>query len=204
MGDQPSVDEEVRATLRDGTPVVLRPIRPEDKRLLVDGFERLSEESRLRRFMAPVKQLTEKQLSYLTEVDQVNHVAWVVLLAEPPHTGLGVGRYVRIPAEPDVAESALTVVDDYQGRGLGTLLLGVLAAAARAGGIIRFRAFVMEDNAPVRTFMESLGAHPAFDSPGVLRLDIPVDPEQLPDSPAGRVLKAVAAGRAPVKAKLHL
>lgn len=204
MGGQSSAGEEVRATLRDGTPVVLRPIRPEDKPLLVDGFERLSEESRLRRFMAPVKQLTEQQLAYLTEVDQVNHVAWVALLAEPPHTGLGVGRYVRIPDEPDVAESALTVVDECQGRGLGTLLLGVLAAAARAGGITRFRAFVMEDNAPVRSFMESLGAHPAFDSPGVLRMDIPIDPEHVPDSPAGRVLKAVAARRVPVKAKLHL
>jgi len=204
MGDQSSVGEEIWATLRDGTPVVLRPIRPEDKSLLVDGFQRLSEESRLRRFMAPIHELSAKQLAYLTEIDHVNHVAWVALLAEPPHTGLGVGRYVRIATEPDVAESALTVVDEFQGRGLGTLLLGVLAAAARAGGIIRFRAYVMEDNAPVRSFMESLGAHPAFDSPGVLRMDIPIDPEHVPDSPAGRVLRAVAARSLPAKAKLDL
>jgi GNAT superfamily N-acetyltransferase len=202
MGDRVALPgEEVRASLRDGKPVVLRPIRPDDKALLVDGFDRLSEESRLRRFMAPIHELSTKQLAYLTEVDHVDHVA---LLAEPPHTGVGVGRYVRIAAEPDVAEAALTVVDDHQGLGLGTLLLGVLAGAARAGGITRFRAYAMEDNAPVRAFMESLGAHPAFDSPGVLRMDIPIDPDRVPDSPAGRVLKAVAARRVPVKAKLDL
>jgi len=67
--------EEVRTRLLDGTRVLVRPIRPDDKPLLREGFERLSNESRLRRFMAPITELDEEQLHYLTEVDFVNHFA---------------------------------------------------------------------------------------------------------------------------------
>jgi len=127
--------------LRDGTRVRLRPILPEDKAVLVEGFRRLSPESRYRRFMAPIQELTDDELRYLTEIDYVDHFAWLALdLEQPGHPGIGVGRYVRIPEEPDVAEAAVTVVDDYyQGRGVGTLLLEALGAVALENGIRRFR-----------------------------------------------------------------
>src|SRR6266550_461675 len=127
--------EEIRTRLRDGTLVVVRPIRSDDKPLLLDGFRRLSDESRLRRFMAPMRELSDEQLRYLTEIDYVDHFAWVALLADRPTFGIGVGRYIRLDAEPGVAEVAITVVDEYQGRGLGTLLLGILAGTARIAGI---------------------------------------------------------------------
>jgi catechol 2,3-dioxygenase-like lactoylglutathione lyase family enzyme/RimJ/RimL family protein N-acetyltransferase len=185
--------EVVQSTLRDGTPVIVRAIRPEDKPLLVDAFDRLSEESRLHRFMAPITELSRKQLRYLTEVDYLDHFAWLGLLAQPPNPPIGVARYVRLADEPTVAEAAVTVVDEYQGRGLGTLMLGLLAVAASAAGIECFRAYVLVENRPMKDILEQLGAESHFDSPGVERLDVPLAPDMLPDSPAAKVLKGVAA-----------
>jgi GNAT superfamily N-acetyltransferase len=153
----------------------------------------LSDESRYRRFMAPVTELSEEQLTKLTEIDYVNHFAWIAMRADRPEEGMGVARYVRLEEEPTVAEAAITVLDDYQGRGLGTLLLALLAVAARAAGIERFRAYVLEENAPMLAMLEGMGATIEYDSPGVMRADMRLDPELLPDSPAARVLKAAAA-----------
>jgi len=187
--------------LRDGTRVRLRPILPKDKALLVEGFRRLSPESRYRRFMAPIQELTEDQLRYLTEIDYVDHFAWVALdLDQPAHPGMGVARYVRIPQEPDVAEAAVTVIDDYQGRGLGTLLLEALGAVAMENGIRRFRGYALEDNRAIREVLEAMGATTTHDSPGLLRIevDLPARAEEVKGSPLGEVLRIVARGDGPV------
>jgi GNAT superfamily N-acetyltransferase len=196
--------QEFHTTLRDGTPVLIRPIRPDDKALLADGFARLSEESRIRRFLAPVAQLSEAMLAYLTEVDGVDHFAWVAVHADHPDLGLGVARYVRLKDEPTVAEAAITVVDEYHGRGLGTVLLGLLAARARENGVTSFRAYVQEENAPMLDLLDELGASAQRDSPGVLAMDVRLDPEQVPDSTAGRVLRAIAARLLPAKTRIEL
>jgi len=188
-------------TLRDGTSVRLRPIVPEDKALLVEGFRRLSPESRYRRFMAPIEELTADQLRFLTEIDYADHFAWVALdLDAAGHPGVGVSRYVRIPDEPEVAEPAVTVVDDYQGRGLGTLLLEALGAVALENGITRFRGHALEVNRPIREVLEAMGATTAHDSPGMLRIevDLPARMEEMRGSPLREVLRIVARGDGPV------
>lgn len=200
----PATDREVRAELRDGTPVLIRPIRPEDKPLLVDGFERLSEESRYRRFLSPVSELSEAMLAYLTEIDYVDHFAWVAAPADRPEYGIGVARYVRLKDEPSVAEAAVTVVDEFHGRGLGSILLGLLGAQAAEAGITAFRAYVLEDNAPMRELLESLGAVAKHDSPGLLVFDVPIDLERLHESPVLRVLRAVARRVLPARVRLEL
>jgi len=184
--------EQYRTALRDGTLVLVRPIRPDDKGLLRNGFDRLSPASRYRRFLAPVEELSETELKYLTEIDYVDHFAWAAVRADRRDEGMGVARYIRLKEEPHVAEAAVTVVDEYQGRGLGTLLLALLGAAALAAGVRFFRAYGLADNSPMRDLLDSLGARTEFDSPGVVRFDVPLDPELLPDSPAGKVLNAVA------------
>jgi GNAT superfamily N-acetyltransferase len=185
--------EEIHTRLRDGTGILLRPIRPEDKDALTTGLHRLSAESRYRRFMAPIVELSEEQLAYLTEIDYFGHFAWVAVLEDQPDLGIGVGRYVRLEEDPQLAEAAVTVLDDYQGNGLGTLLVGVLAATARMAGILRFRAYVLEANQPMLEFLRGLGADAEYDSPGVVRLDVPLTAELLPDSPAARLLKLAAS-----------
>ena len=184
--------EQYRTTLRDGTPVLVRPIRPDDKDLIRQGFDRLSPASRYRRFLAPIDELSDAELKYLTEIDYVDHFAWAAVRADRPTEGMGVARYIRLKEEPEVAEAAVTVIDEYQGKGLGTLLLALLGAAALAAGIRTFRAYVLEGNVPMRDLLETFGARTEFDSPGVVRFDVPLDPNLLPESPAGNVLRAVA------------
>lgn len=127
--------------LRDGTHVHVRPLQSVDKQLLARAFDRLSPETRYRRFASPMPSLSDAQLAQLTDIDHHDHEA---LVAIDPATGeaLGVARYVRLPAEPNVADAAITIADDWQGRGLGSQLLLALADRGRDEGIDTFSALV--------------------------------------------------------------
>jgi GNAT superfamily N-acetyltransferase len=144
----------VTVTLRDGSRVDIRPLEPDDRALLVAGFERLSPESRYRRFFGPMPHLRSRDVEYLTNVDHHDHEA---LVAVDPDTGDGVGvaRYVR--TGPGVAEPALVVVDDWQGRGLGSRLLDRLVERAQDEGVTRFEAPVLADNPEAIRVFERLG-----------------------------------------------
>lgn len=173
----------VEVELRDGSRALVRPIRPDDKERLRVGLAKLSPQSRYLRFHTPVVELTEEQLRYLTEVDFKDHVAWVAIdpyaIDEP---GMGVARYVRLDEET-VAEAAITVADAYQGRGVGSLLLGILARSARENGIETFRSYVLSENTPMLRIFERLGAsiiRPEEDATldeGVTRIDLPLPEE---------------------------
>jgi RimJ/RimL family protein N-acetyltransferase len=145
--------------------VLIRPIREEDKQSLVEGFQRLSAESRYRRFFSPVHELSAHQLRYLTEVDHHAHEA---LLATDPSTGegLGVARFIRSTTDPRVAEVAVAVGDSWQGRGLGTALLEALAARAREEGVDRFTGSVLAGNSPMLRLLRRLGPSAALDRAG--------------------------------------
>ena len=142
--------------LRDGEPIVVRPIQPDDREELAAGVQRLSPESRYRRFFTPTSDLTESQLRYLTEVDHHDHEA---LVAVEPATGygLGVARFVRSPSDPELAEVAVAVADSWQGRGVASALLTHLAERARAEGIRRFSAEILADNRPMLELIDDLG-----------------------------------------------
>jgi RimJ/RimL family protein N-acetyltransferase len=187
--------ETLSATLRDGTRVSVRPVTPADKPVLREAFTRLSDQSRYRRFMQPVRELTEQQLDYLTNIDQTSHLAWVAVdPSSPEHPGLGVARCIRSPKDPTVAEVAVTVVDSHQGKGLGTLLLGVLTRAAVQQGIETFVAHVLAENAPMLNLFTAFGSTVTMDDAGVLavRMPLPRRVEDLPRSPAGRAFREVA------------
>lgn len=187
------------AILSDGTRVILRPLVPDDGQRILEGFARMSPESRYRRFMSPVDELTPEMLRKLVEVDYVDHFAWAALAKdEPGQPGIGVARYIRSRDDPEVAEAAVTVIDEYQHRGLGTLLLGALGATALEHGIRRFRGFVLEENASIREILEEAGARMSHDGAGVLRaeIDLPFG-NDLRSTSAYRALRALARGRAP-------
>ena len=157
--------------LRDGSAVLIRPVRPADDGLLADGFARLSDRSRRMRFLGKKEELSAAELRYYANVDHHDHEA---LIALDPAGGrcVGVGRYVRDADDPRAAEIALTVIDDWQGRGLGTKLLARLSYRARQEGICRFTAVVSSDNVPMGMLLGNVGAEESGRSFGTVEYEI--------------------------------
>ncbi len=172
----------------------IRPIAPEDKQALAEGFERLSDESRYRRFLAPRGSLSDAELRYFTEVDHHDHEA---LVAIDPETGQGVGiaRYVRSKTDPKSAELAIAVVDDWQRMGVGTSLATALSARAKREGITVFTGPVLAGNQLMLNLARDLG-EVRIDRQGHGRVEVTVE---LPrkgrrDALASRLLRAIATG----------
>ncbi len=188
--------EAARVKLADGVELVIRPVRPDDKRLLAEGFERLSPESRYRRFFRPLERLSERDLAYLTEIDHTDHEA---LAAIDPQSGelVGIARYVR-GADPGLAEVSVVVGDPWQRRGVATALLERLVERARAAQITHFVALVLDENVEaIRLFEHRVPGHarPRRSASGHLELEIELpEPGHLKDSTLARVLRVVAHG----------
>lgn len=154
----------IQVSTKDGAVVSLRPVLPGDaERFKSSGS--FSRETLYRRYQGGTP--TDARLAYLFEVDYVDHFVWVVTggVAGPV---IADARFVRDQDDPVSAEVALTVADGYQGRGIGTLLLGALAVAARVDGIRRFHARVLADNPSARALGEKVNARWAQEEPGVI------------------------------------
>ena len=142
--------------LRDGSAVLIRPVRPADAGLLADGFARLSGRSRRMRFLGPKEELSAAELRYFTRVDHHDHEA-LGALDHARGGGVGIARYIRDRDDPQAAEIAVTVIDDWQGCGLGTELLAQLCDRACQEGIRRFTAAVAADNAAMAGLLRNFG-----------------------------------------------
>ena len=161
--------------LRDGSKVVIRQVRGTDAPLLADGFSRLSARSRQMRFLTRKDKLTQAELRYFTEVDHHDHEA-LAALDHADGRGVGIARYVRDAGDPQAAEIAVTVADDWQGRGLGAELLAQLTGRARREGIRRFTALVSADNAAMAGLLRNMGGEPAGHGPGTVEYEITLGP----------------------------
>ena len=183
-------------TLKDGTRMLVRPIVPEDKNLLVEGFAQLSPQTRFRRFLGYMDKLRAPLLRYLTEIDYIDHFAWIGLNADD-HGGIGVARYVRMRDDPTAAEAAIVVVDAYQRRGAGTILLQLLGASALANGITHFVGEALAENQPIRELLENLGARVYDAGAGEVgfEVDLPSNAENVKESALYRALRAAAEGK---------
>ena len=165
----------LKTKLRDGTKVLIRPLQRSDRNDLIRGFAKLSMGSRRFRFLSPIRKLSEYHLKSLIEVDQLNHVAIGVKdigrLGKP---GIAIGRFVRLEDEPTIAEFAITVSDEYQNRGIGTLLTRLLMRVAFDRGIEILRGFLLDDNLAMMRLLESFGARIKRETGNVLQADLPV------------------------------
>jgi GNAT superfamily N-acetyltransferase len=188
--------EPTTRTLNEGSEITLREVRPDDKDAIAAGFARLSPESRYRRFFASRDRLSAVDLRYLTEVDHNDHEA--VLASGPDGEPVGVARYVRAD-DPETAEVAVAVVDDWQGRGAGTALLERLIERADENGVRRFVALVLQENSEALELFRSMsdedGATPERTEEGYLKLVIDVPSGSVPGTPLGRALRSAASGR---------
>lgn len=139
----------------DAPALRVRPIRPDDTTRLREAFARLSPETVYRRFHSVLHRLRDEEVRYLTEVDYRHHLA-LVAVDEAEDRLVGVARYY-LPEAAELAEAAIVVADDWQGRGLGGFLLTRLRDAAEARGVVGFEAWVQPDNQVVRGMLERRG-----------------------------------------------
>jgi RimJ/RimL family protein N-acetyltransferase len=157
--------------LRDGSTVLIRRVQSADVPLLADGFARLSARSRQLRFPGPKQELSPAELRYFTDVDHHDHEA-LGALDHADGRGVGIARYVRDAGDPQAAEIAVTIIDDWQSRGLGTELVAQLSDRARAAGIRRFTALVAADNPAMAGLLRNIRAYLVGREPGALRYEI--------------------------------
>ena len=143
-------------TLRSGDVVRIRPIRPDDAPALARAYANLGEQSRYRRFFTAMPALPDATLKAAVEVDHTDHEA---LVAVPLLSAEIVGecRFIRLPEQPDTAEVGVTVVDAWQGRGLGSALLARLSERALEAGVEYFTAEVLAENRTMLALLPSLG-----------------------------------------------
>lgn len=182
-------------TLRDGTHILIRPLLASDRDALAAGFEQLSPESRRMRFFSAPEHLTAPVLDYLTQLDYDHHYALgAIAVDEPGQPGVGVARWVRRDDDPTRAEPAITVLDAYQRRGIGTTLITVLATRAMEKGIEVFVARVLWENEAWLDSLRGLGARVEPDEPGVARIEIDLV-RHTPETTTlvHRIVRAIAA-----------
>jgi RimJ/RimL family protein N-acetyltransferase len=143
--------------LRDGTRVDIRALRPDDRAAILAAVDHTSERSLYRRFFAARRGFTEQEIAFFLNVDFASHVALVAVVRHDDggEEIAGGGRYIVL--QPERAEAAFTVVDQFQGQGLGTALLRHLAAIAGDAGIHEFVAEVLPDNTPMLEVFEHSG-----------------------------------------------
>ncbi|HXV91639.1 MAG TPA: GNAT family N-acetyltransferase [Gemmatimonadales bacterium] len=184
------------ARLRDGRRVRVRRIGPDDRRRLVDGLRRMSPRSRYLRFHRFVSELTEPELRLLSEPDQRDHVAWGALaVGVPGEPGVAAARYIRNPDDPAEAEFAVAVVDDYQGAGLGRLLLETLIADALLNGVERLVSPVLPENRGALKLFEALGGRLRRSDDDGLIVEIAIATERRQWMASHPILPALTPGR---------
>src|SRR5712691_9559928 len=165
------------AVLRDGSKVLIRQVRSTDAPLLAAGFARLSARSRQMRFLTDKNTLSPAELRYFTDVDHHDHEA-LGALSPADGRGVGVARYVRDADDPQAAEIAVTIADDWQGRGLGTELPAQLSERARQAGICRFTAVVAADNVAMARLLRNAGADLAGGGHGTVEYQVALTPDE--------------------------
>jgi acyl-CoA synthetase (NDP forming)/RimJ/RimL family protein N-acetyltransferase len=179
---------EAEVALADGGTMAVRPIRPDDAERIVGFHERQSPESIYFRFFSPRPRLSERDVDRFTHVDYVDRMAFIGLIGDEL---VGVARYDRHRARSD-AEVAFFIDDHHHGRGMATVLLEYLAAAAREVGISGFTASVLPQNRKMLGVFTQAGftARSHFED-GVIEVELGIDPT--PDALAAIEARAATA-----------
>jgi len=161
--------------LSNGIRLRFRPISPDDRDRLAQLFSRLSPQSRYRRFLSPKRELTPRELAYLTDVDHVTHEA-TAAVDECDGSIVAVARYVQFANRLGVADVAVTVADDLQGMGIGTVLARCVVDRARANGFTRLTATTLWENGPARALLRRLRFRARASHGSEIELDLELEP----------------------------
>jgi RimJ/RimL family protein N-acetyltransferase len=164
----------VREQLRDGRPLLIRALEPNDEGDMLAAIDRTSAESLQRRFFVTKRGFSDKERAFFMNTDFVNHVALVAVIDEDEGPAIvGGGRYVV--TRPGEAEVAFVVVDAFQGQGIGALLTRHLTGLARAAGLKELVADVLPENMAMRKVLGKFGFRTARSlDPQVVHLTLPL------------------------------
>jgi RimJ/RimL family protein N-acetyltransferase len=136
----------------------IRAINEHDKADLLDGFNHASREVKIRRFLGYKKTLSEKELDYLTHPDFEVHYAYgIEEQVGDKHHPFGVARFIKDKDNPERAECAITLLDEYHGMGLGTDLFAVMVDAAKEAGVKELYGTAYSDNHAIKHLMSKFG-----------------------------------------------
>jgi GNAT superfamily N-acetyltransferase len=184
--------------LRDGTPVIVRPLIPEDRPMVAEAYRRLSPEARYQRFWTPTGELIgDSMLDRLIDQNPARHVTWVVLDPSREFPGVGGASWWRNATDLLEAEISAMVLDDDQRRGIGTLLLALMWLTAYRAGVERLVAYTLLDNRRAADWMRDCGGSGEWDGYKlVFRWNLK-DLDGLPETPAAADLASWLAVLAP-------
>ena len=176
----------MRVTLKSGLHLVIRPLHPEDRAALADGFVGLSERSKYLRFLTGKGVLSSRGLDKLVDqVDQHDHVALALWWTRRSQADvlLGDARFIRLPADPECADVAVTIADEIQGQGAGTLMMLALARRAHDEGIRRFSAVISPSNEASVRMLQRAGTVVRDEyADGLREIEVELDPPvEIPD-----------------------
>ena len=173
--------------LRDGTPAMIWALSPDDGRGLKERYAQLSPESKYNRFLTSVRELSDRTVRLLVDdVDGVEHVALVLVVfpADAHERTAGIGRIIRYRDQPDAADVAVTVEDEWQGRGVATALMRELVTR-RPPGVQRLQTHVAAGNPASLAMLRALGETQVSSAgPGVLDVRVLLSPTAEP-GPSG-------------------
>jgi GNAT superfamily N-acetyltransferase len=161
------------ACVADGARLRVRPVTVADRDRITAGFEKLSRDSRYRRFLGPKTRLSNAELTYLTDIDHRTHAAFAAV-DECDGSFVGIARYAIPAGQPGstTADLSVVVLDDWQGRGIGTLLAVVAVRAAAANGMRRLTGTTLGDNRPARALLRRLGFRTVSMGGGLVDLEL--------------------------------
>ncbi len=179
--------------IQDNTYLCFKALERHDRDKLLAGFKKLSSKSVYLRFFGFMKELTEEQVDDLLNTDKQDHVAWAAMdILQDEAIGVGIGRFRRSVTNPREAELALTVIDAYQGKGVGTVLLGVMYYLGAILDIDIFTGIIMADNARLIRRFKELGADlTRKGSEYEMRLPVFRNFDEIPKTRYARTLKPV-------------
>lgn len=179
--------------IKDSTYLCFKELEKSDQEIFIAGFKKLSTASVYHRFFGFIKELSKKQLEDLFHTDKKNHVAWTAFdMKDDELVGVGVGRFKRSAINPSEAELALTVIDDYQAKGVGSVLLAIMYYLASKLEIDVFTAIILADNSKLIQRFKSIGAKMTrIKNEYEMRLPVYKNFDDIPKSQYSRVLQPI-------------
>ena len=161
--------------LSDNTLIGIGFVGPEDEERLISGFKKLSQQTKLYRFNCCKNELSTKEKEYLLNIDNFNHLAiGAVDLDKSYDVGIGLARYIREKEDPTRAEVAITVIDEYQNKGIGTYLFKELFIYANKNGVRTLTSYVLKENVKMIKILDKIGFKVKEDCGNQYRIEVNV------------------------------